>query len=168
MSSHKGEPLKITGEIPVSLNLLSVVNGISVDYLRVKGFFYFLIGLTWIFFQSPSREAGLAWIDFLTPTAVGIIWLVSGVISVITGFIESPKIRRLGFFVLIMIPGILGFYFLCSWFIYVLPLIESNGYQRGLVTTISYWAFSCSAYIMARVYSSSYGGIESTNKGARL
>lgn len=165
MNNHRGEPLKITGEIPVSLNLLSTVNGFTILYMKVKGLFYVLIGLSWVFIQSPSREAGLAWIDGLTSPMVGVVWCVAGLVSITAAFIKSPKAKRLGFFVLIIVPILLGLYFFISWSLYFLPFAVSDGYQRGGVTTTSYWAYGASAYIMARIHASSSGGIEDTSKG---
>lgn len=167
MNSHRGEPPKITGEIPVSLNLLSVVNGLSVTYMKVKGLFYLIIGTTWLFIQSPAREAGLAWLDFLTPWMVGILWVLSGIIAVFSAFFGSHASKRLGFFVLIITPTVIGAYFLISWMIYLTPLLESEGYERGVVSTASYWAYAASAYVMARIYASSSGGIEHNTRGVR-
>lgn len=167
MNSHKGEPLKITGEIPVSLNLLSVVNGLSVTYLKVKGLFYLLIGLTWIFFQSPSREAGLAWSNTFTPLLTGIVWVVAGISSIAVAYFGSHAAKRMGFFVLIIVPTLIGFLFLISWVIYILPFTQLPGYHRAGVTTASYWAYSASAYIMGRIYAFSSGGIEDNPPGDR-
>lgn len=167
MNSHKGEPLKITGEIPVSLNMLSVVNGLAVTYMKVKGLFYLLIGITWIFFQSPSREAGLEWADFLSQQMVGITWVAAGSISIFTAFFGSHRARRIGFFVLIVVPTVIGFYFLISWLLYITPLPDNPGYERAGISVASYWAYSVSAYIMSRIYVESSGGIEDNPKGVR-
>ena len=164
MSSSKKEPSPVTGEIPATLDFLTKVNSLAVQYLRVKGLFYVVIGLTWLIFRSPSREAGLAWVDFLTSSGVGSIWLGAGLISMIAGFSRVQGVKRVGFFVLIVVPTLLGFYFLMSWVIYLLPFIDSEGYQRGGVTTASYWAFSASAYIMSRIHTFSSMGDES-NRG---
>lgn len=159
MSSSKKEPSPVTGEIPATLDFLTKINGLAVQYLRVKGFFYVVIGLTWLLFRSPSREAGLAWADFLTSNGVGVIWVGAGLISMIAGFSKAQEVKRIAFFVLIVVPTLLGFYFLMSWVIYLLPFIHTQGYQRGGVTTVSYWAFSASAYIMSRIHTfSSTGG----------
>lgn len=162
MSLNGKEPAPVTGELPVSLNILSVVNRLSISYLRIKGFFYILQGLTWIVYYSPSREAGLAWINVLKPDIVGIAWVLAGALSLITSFVGSERMKRLGFFALIVLPTILGFYFLISWLAYILPFIVVEGYQRGGITTAVYWAFAASAYLMARIhsasYSNSYGG----------
>lgn len=159
MSSSKKEPSPVTGEIPATLDFLTKVNSLAAQYLRVKGFFYVVIGLTWLIFRSPSREAGLAWVDFLTSNGVGVIWVGAGLISIIAGFSRTQGVKRIGFFVLIVVPTLLGFYFLMSWVIYLLPFIDTEGYQRGGVTTVSYWAFSASAYIMSRIHTfSSMGG----------
>lgn len=167
MNSHKGEPLKITGEIPVSLNMLSVVNGLAVTYMKVKGLFYFLIGITWIFYQSPAREAGLEWAAFISPRMVGIIWVVAGGISIFTAFFGSHRARRIGFFVLIVVPTVIGFYFLISWLIYITPFFDIPGYERAGISVASYWAYSVSAYITSRIYVETSGGIEENPKGVR-
>lgn len=167
MNSHKGEPLKITGEIPVSLNLLSVVNGLAVSYMKLKGSFYILIGLTWLFIQSPSRQASLAWSDHVTPIVVGALWIATGLVSVYSAYWGSHRLKRVGFFALIITPTLLGFYFLISWIIYLIPFIEVEGYQRAGASTAVYWAYSVSAYVMSRIYVSSSGGIEGTPKGVR-
>lgn len=165
MNNHRGEPLKITGEIPVSLNMLSVVNGLAVMYMKVKGLFYLVIGLTWIFFQSPSREAGLEWIDFISPQMVGVVWSLAGVISIYTAFFGSHRARRIGFFVLIVVPTIIGFYFLISWLIFITPFFDVPGYERAGISVASYWAYSASAYVMSRIYVESSGGIEDVPRG---
>lgn len=142
-----------TGEIvaPVSLDALNVAHTITMQYMKIKGLFYVLIGATWIAFQSPSRLAGIEWLDVLTPTLVGLIWVVPGLISVISGFTRSKAFHRLGWFFLIFIPAILGGYFFISWVIYLLPFIDAPGYERAGITTVSYWAYSASAYLMARI-----------------
>jgi len=147
--------------------MLSVVNGLSVLYMKVKGFFYILIGLTWLFYQSPTREAGIAWSDFLTPITVGILWITAGAIAIVTAFLKSHAGRKVGFFVLILVPVLLGSYFLISWLAYITPIFETSGYQRGVITTASYWAYGASAYIMGRVYAFSSGGIEDNARGVR-
>lgn len=164
MNSHKGEPLKITGEIPVSLNLLAVVHGLSIDYMKLKGLFYVLIGLTWVLFHSPSREAGLAWSNMLSSDLVGSIWIATGAIAIGTAYFGSHSARRVGFFALIVTPTLLGFYFMISWVAYMLPFIQVTGYQRGGVNTASYWAYSVSAYVMARIYTFTSGGVELDTK----
>ena len=166
MSSSQKEPSPVTGEIPATLDFLTKVNSLAVQYLRVKGLFYVVIGLTWLIFRSPSREAGLAWIDFLTANGVGVIWVGAGLISIIAGFSRAQGVKRIGFFVLIVVPTLLGFYFLMSWVIYLLPSIDTEGYQRGGVTTASYWAFSASAYIMSRIHTFSSTGGEPNRGGA--
>lgn len=167
MNNHRGEPLKITGEIPVSLNMLSVVNGLAVTYMKVKGLFYLLIGTTWIFFQSPSRTAGLEWAYFITPQMVGVMWFFAGAISIFTAFFGSHRARRIGFFVLIVVPTVIGFYFLISWLIYITPFFDVPGYERAGISVASYWAYSASAYIMSRIYVESSGGIEDNQRGVR-
>lgn len=164
MNSHKGESVKITGEIPVSLNLLAIVNGLSISYLKVKGFFYIAIGLTWLAFQSPSRIAGLAWIDFLAPNTVGMVWISAGLVSIFSGFYGSDRMKRVGFAALIAVPALFSIYFFISWLIYILPVIAAPGYERGLATTASYAAFSASAYLMAKIYTYSNSGHTTAGK----
>lgn len=167
MSHHRGEPAKTTGEIPVSLNLLSVVNRLAITYLSVKGLFYVLTGLTWLIFQSPSRAAGIAWVDFLTPQGVGVVWISSGLISIIVSFLKNPRAHRIGYVLLIATPTLVGLYFLISWLIYVTPWVEAPGYERGLATTVSCGAFAASAYLFARVYTFSQGGLIVAGRGRR-
>lgn len=152
MSNHKGEPAKETGEIPVSLGFLSVINRLTNLYLLIVGLFYVLIGATWVLFQSPSRMAGIDWFNFLTSDMVGGVWVVSGLLSIIASFRVSHPFKQLGFFMLILTPTLMGMYFFMSWLIYVLPWISNQGYERAGVTTISYWTYSTAALIVARIY----------------
>ena len=137
---------KRTGEIviPVSLDSLALVHRITLSYMRIKGMFYALIGATWIIFQSPSRLAGIEWLDILSPTMVGLMWLIPGVACMALSWIKSFKLHRVAWFLLILIPALLGGYFFISWALYFLP-VNVPGYQRGGITTVSYWAYSASA-----------------------
>lgn len=142
-----------TGEIvaPVSLDALRTVHTATKHYMKVKGFFYILIGLSWIIFTSPGRIAGIAWIDILTPDLVGVFWLVPGLISSLIGFTSSERLHRLAWFLLVFIPTLMGAYFFISWAVYLLPGFSAPGYERAGITSVSYWAYSASAYIMARI-----------------
>lgn len=157
MNSHRSEPAKETGEIPVSINVLAIVYGITLRYLRVKGLFYILIGFSWIIFRSPSRMAGISWLNILDSIGVGCIWTAGGVAAVVTSYMTHERLPRLGYFALILIPVVMGSYFLVSWILYVTPFIEVHGYSRAGITTVSYWAYGASAYLMAQVHSFSSG-----------
>lgn len=139
-------------DLVLSVNVMQSVNNLTTWYLSIVGMFYLLIGVTWIVFHSPSREAGLVWLDFLSPTATGVIWMVVGLLGVIASCIESHKLNRVAFFLMIMIPGVLGFYFFVSWFLYITPFISIGGTSSTITASVSYWAFSAASYIMARTY----------------
>lgn len=90
MNSHRSEPAKDTGEIPVSLNMLAMIYDITIRYLRIKGLFYVLIGLTWIVFRPPSRLAGISWLSFLTEIHVGLFWIVGGIVPFVASQFTEP------------------------------------------------------------------------------
>lgn len=153
MDDRNEEVETLTGEIPIDLEASSRVNDLTIWYLKIKGLFYILIGITWVVFQSPGRLAGIEWVEFLTGNMVGIIWIVSGVIPIVVSFIDRDKAHRLGFFLLIVTPMVLGSYFFISWIISYVPAMEQLGYNRAGIVTVSYWAYSASAYLVSRVYS---------------
>lgn len=168
MNSHRSEPAKDTGEIPVSFNILAMINDVAVRYLRVKGLFYVLIGLTWIIFESPSRIAGISWLSFLNETNVGLFWIVGGVVPFVVSYFNHVRARKLGFFLLVFVSAVMGAYFAVSWVVFYIPFIITEGYARAGITTVSYWAFSVSAYLMAHVYALSSGASQITDTGGRL
>ena len=167
MNRHRSEPAKTTGEIPVSLNILAMINDITVRYLRAKGLFYVLIGLTWIIFRSPSRLAGISWMSFLTETHVGLFWILGGIIPIVASYSNHERARRLGFFFLVFVSAVMGAYFAVSWLAFYIPFISTEGYSRAGITTVSYWAFSVSAYLMAHIYALSSGASKFTDPGGR-
>lgn len=150
--SDRQEPDPITGEVPVSLTIMASINIITTYYLKIKGIFYILIGLSWLLIASPSRLEGIEWLSFLTSDMVGWAWLFAGILSSGSGFIKSDGFRRLGFFMLILIPAVIGGYFLVSQIIAQLNPESAVGYDRAAITSVSYWAYSASAYLMARIY----------------
>ena len=168
MNSHKSESSKDTGEIPVILNILAIINDMTIRYLRVKGLFYVLIGLTWIVFESPSRLAGILWLSFLTETHVGLFWIVGGVIPIVVSYFNHTRARKLGFFLLVFVSAVTGAYFAVSWVAFYIPFISTEGYSRAGITTVSYWGFSVSAYLMAHVYALSSGASQVIDTGGRL
>ena len=168
MNSHRSEPAKVTGEIPVSLNILAMIYDITIRYLRVKGLFYVLIGLTWIFFRSPSRMAGISWLSFLTETHVGLFWIVGGIVPLIVSYFKNERARKLGYFLLVFVSAVVGAYFAVSWVAFHIPFISTEGYSRAGITTVSYWAFSASAYLMAHIHALSSGASKFTDPGGRL
>lgn len=168
MNSHRSEPAKDTGEIPVSLNILAMINDVTVRYLRLKGLFYVLIGLTWIIFQSPSRLAGISWLSFLTETHVGLFWIIGGAVPIVVSYFNHERARKLGFFLLVFVTAVMGAYFAVSWVAFYIPFISTEGYSRAGITTVSYWAFSVSAYLMAHVYALSSGASQVIDTGGRL
>lgn len=136
----------------LSVNVVESLNSLATWYLSIVGGFYTTIGITWIATHSPSRSAGLIWLDFLSPTKIGVLWIISGLLAVAASFFKSNKLNRLAFFLMIMVPGVLGFYFLVSWFLYVTPFIEIDGKYNTIASTVSYWAIAASSYAMARMY----------------
>ena len=136
----------------LSVNLMESLNSLSTWYLSVVGGFYTAIGVTWVVTHSASREAGLIWINFLNSTTVGIIWVISGLLGIVSSCLKLNKLNRIAFFFMIMVPGVLGFYFLVSWFLYVTPFIKVDGRPNTIVSTMSYWTIAASSYAMARVY----------------
>ena len=136
----------------LSVNVVKSLNSLSTWYLSFVGGFYAVIGITWIFTHSTVREAGLIWIDFLTPNVIGGLWIISGLFSLVASCLDSNKLNRLAFFLMILIPGVLGFYFLVSWFLYITPFVEINGKSNTITSTVSYWTFSSASFAMARVY----------------
>lgn len=167
MNSHKSEPDKDTGEIPVSLNILAMIHDITIRYLRLKGLFYVLIGLTWIVFESPSRLAGISWLSFLTETHVGLFWIVGGIIPVVVSYFNHERARKLGFFLLVFVSAVMGAYFAVSWLAFYIPFISTEGYSRSGITTVTYWSFSVPAYLMAHIYALSSGASQITDTGGR-
>lgn len=147
----------VTNEIPVSLDRLALIHRITLRYMRVKGFFIGLIGVTWFVFQSPSRLAGIEWIYGLDAPTVGAFWVLGGLSSIVTSYLSNDDLRQFGWFMLIFVPTVMGAYFLISWILYLIPIGSLTGYGRGGITTISYWAFSASAYLMSRVSALSKG-----------
>lgn len=168
MNSHRSEPAKETGEIPVSLNILAMIHDITVRYLRVKGLFYVLIGLTWIIFESPSRLAGISWLSFLTETHVGLVWIVGGIIPFVASYFKHERARKLGFFFLVFVSAVMGAYFAVSWVAFYIPFINTEGYVRAGITTVSYWAYSASAYLMAHIYALSSGASQFNESGGHV
>lgn len=168
MITHGSKPTKDTGEIPVSLNILAMIHEITVRYLRVKGLFYVLIGLTWIIFETPSRLAGISWLSFLTETHVGLFWIVGGAVPFIVSYFNHVRARKLGFFLLVFVSAVMGAYFAISWAAFYIPFIITEGYARAGITTLGYWAFSASAYLMAHIYALSSGVSRLTDTGGRL
>lgn len=158
--SDEEEVPTVTNEIPVSLDRLALIHKLTHQYMRIKGLFYVLIGLTWVVVQSPSRLAGIEWLDILSPTGVGVIWIVGGFVPIIASYTRADRLKQLGWFMLIFVSALFGAYFFISWLIYYLPFVEAEGYQRGAVTTVSYWAYSASAYIMALIHSYTKGAVE--------
>lgn len=138
------------------LTILDQLHKMSVTYLKIFGFFFIFIGLTYVYFQSPSRIAGLAWLDFLTLPMVGGAWIISGIIVLISAFFGTHKIKRLGFFLLILVPTALGFYFLIGTVAYLIPWTEAVGYRRAGITTVSYWAYAAASYFMSKIHSMTY------------
>lgn len=153
MDDRNEEVETLTGEIPIDLDVSSRANDLTIWYLKIKGLFYILIGITWVVFDSPGRLAGIEWVDFLTGNMVGLTWIVSGVIPIVVSFIDRDRAHRLGFFLLIVTPMVLGSYFLISWIISYVPGMGHIGYDRAAITTVSYWAYSASAYLVSRLYS---------------
>lgn len=158
--NEEEEARTVTSEIPVSLDRLALIHKVTLHYMKVKGMFIALIGLTWLVFQSPSRLAGIEWIGGLSSEMVGVIWIVGGLTAVSAGFHSNERLRRLGWFMLIFIPTVMGAYFFISWLLYIIPFESITGYDRGGITTLSYWAFSASAYLMSRISLLSEGVIE--------
>lgn len=154
----------VTSEIPVSLDRLALIHRITLRYMRVKGLFLAMIGCTWVVFQSPSRLAGIEWIYGLDGTMVGALWIFGGLSAVVTSYFRNQNLRQWGWFMLIFVPALVGAYFFISWILYLVPVASITGYGRGGITTISYWAFSASAYLMSRVSALSEGA--SHDKGA--
>lgn len=150
----------VTNEIPVSLDRLALIHRVTLRYMKVKGMFLALIGVTWIVFQSPSRMAGIEWIGGLSSEMVGAVWIIGGLTGVAAGFHNNERLRRLGWFMLIFVPAVMGAYFFISWILYILPFGTIAGYGRGGITTVSYWAFSASAYLVSRISSLSEGATE--------
>lgn len=153
MDDRNEEVETLTGEIPIELDVSSRANDLTIWYLKIKGLFYILIGITWVVFDSPGRLAGIEWVDFLTGNMVGLTWIVSGVIPIVVSFIDRDRTHRLGFFLLIVTPMVLGSYYLISWFISYVPDTGQLGYERASIITVSYWAYSASAYLVSRLYS---------------
>lgn len=168
MNSHRSEPAKDTGEIPVSFKMLSMIYDITIRYLRVQGLFCVLIGLTWILFRSPSRLAGISWLSFLTEIHVGFFWLVGGIVPFVASYFKHERARNLGFFLLVFVPGVMGAYFAVSWVAFHIPFISTEGYSRAGITAVSYWAYSISAYLMAHIYTLTSGSSQFTEPGRRL
>lgn len=168
MNSHRSEPAKDTGEIPVSLNMLAMIYSFTIRYLRIKGLFYVLIGLTWIFFRSPSRLAGISWLSFLTEIHVGLFWIVGGIVPFVASYFKHERARKLGFFLLVFVSAVMGAYFAVSWMAFYIPFISTEGYSRAGITTVSYWAYSISAYLMAHIYALTSGASQFTEPGGRL
>ena len=165
MNSHRSEPAKITGEIPVSFNILAMIHDITVRYMRAKGLFYVLIGLTWVIFRTPSRLAGISWLSFLTETHVGLFWIIGGVVPIVVSYFNHERARKLGFFLLVFVSAVMGAYFAVSWLAVYLPFISTEGYARAGNTTVAYWALSVSAYLMAHIYALSSGASKFTEPG---
>lgn len=153
MDDRNEEVETLTGEIPIELDVSSRANDLTIWYLKIKGLFYILIGITWIVFDSPGRLAGIEWVEFLTGNMVGLTWIVSGVIPIVVSFIDRDKAHRLGFFLLIVTPMVLGSYYFISWMISYVPDTGQLGYDRAVIVSVSYWAYSASAYLVSRVYS---------------
>lgn len=152
----------------MSFNILSMIYDITIRYLRVNGLFYVLIGLTWIIFESPSRIAGISWISFLTETHVGLFWIIGGTIPFVVSYFNHERARKLGFFLLVFVSAVMGAYFAVSWLAFYIPFIPTEGYVRAGITTVSYWAFSVSAYLMAHIYALSSGVSKLKDTGGRL
>ena len=167
MNSNRSEPDKDTGEIPVSFNILGMIHNITIRYLRLKGLFYVLIGLTWIIFRTPSRLAGISWLSFLTETHVALFWIVGGIVPIVVSYFNNVRARKLGFFLLVFVSAVMGAYFAISWLAFYIPFISTEGYARAANTAVAYWAFSVSAYLMAHIYALSSGASQFANPGGR-
>lgn len=118
-------------------------------YLRyilfLGGFFTIVFSFTWILDLTPSRLAGISWLESLfgrisplsTDTEVGILWLISGVFMALAGSrasIHRPRLETVGFLFAILMPLLMGAIFFASWML--------GTSQNGYITTISYSMFT--------------------------
>lgn len=129
------------------------INELIDKYLFGKGAFYVFIGITWVIYSTSSRQAGLEWIPVVSDNAVGALWIFSGLVPAIASFLDNVLLKRIGFFLLIVTPTLLGAYFLIAWIAYVIPSDPiGEGSSTGIITTASYWAYAMSAKIFSTIF----------------
>lgn len=117
-------------------------------YLGAKGVAYLGIGLTWLLVPSEGRVAGLQWLAFVSPMAVGWVWTLTGALAVaMAHFVEPKKCATPGWLALILPPTLFGMWFLVAWVQYQ---IIGTGAARGIATTAPYWGMAVGAVLMAR------------------
>lgn len=130
-------------------SIARAITQLTRAYLGVKGAFYVGIGLTWVLIPSGNRVAGVDWLGFITPQAVGWAWIAAGSIAVLSAhFLEERRSARPGWVALIAPPTLFGLWFLVAW---IQWLTTGHGAERGVATTVSYFAFSASAFLFSQV-----------------
>lgn len=114
------------------------VDGLHGGTLIIAGIIYTLLGITWWVAPSAARLAGIDWIPFtfINDTTVGAMWVGSGVVSVITGFLTRGRTRltNIAFYLAVFVPTLLAIYFLLAFFMGESP--------RTLITMISYFGYA--------------------------
>lgn len=120
-------------------------------YLTIKGLAFILIGVSWLIFPSASREAGINWSPIMNTWGAGAVWIIGGVMGVITGrFI--PTRRAIGFQGLQGASLLMTLFFLCSSVIGLLPEhVIAGGKPQSIITAISYGTFWVSTVIVAQM-----------------
>ena len=130
-------------------SIARAITQLTRAYLGAKGIFYVGIGLTWVFIPSGNRVAGVDWLGFVTPQAIGWAWVGAGVIAMLSAhFAEKRRSARPGWVALIVPPTLFGLWFLVAW---VQWLTTGVGAERGIATTVSYFAFAASAFLFSQV-----------------
>lgn len=110
-----------------------------------QGIGFLLISLTWIFDETASRLAGVAWLEeilefipwFTVDQKVGGLWLVTSILMILAGTRLSCKWRKLeniAFTAAISVPILLGLIFLAAF------LFGDHG--NGYITLFSYATFT--------------------------
>ena len=121
-------------------------------YLIIAGAHYVAIGASWVLIPSRARTAGVDWIPFLTPSVVGVIWVIAGAFMV-GGALGAPT--RVALIVAQTWPLALGSYFGVA---YVLWLVTTGmglpvvGSERGLSSLLIDWLIASGAYAVAELW----------------
>ena len=122
------------------------------QYLVVAGALYVAVGASWILIPSRARAAGVDWITFLSPSLVGVIWVIAGAFMV-GGALGAPT--RVALIVAQTWPLVLGCYFGVA---YVLWLVTTGmglpvvGSERGLSSLLIDWLIAAGAFAVAELW----------------
>lgn len=130
----------------------TVERNVRASYLVAAGVMHVVIGLGWVFTDSAGRIRGLEWIPGILPPAIGVAWVIGGMIALTTGLASEkiPEVEKYGFAANIFMPLVCSMYFLVAWALYIVPVFD-GGSETGILSTSSYATMAIGAGFMSRV-----------------